>query len=49
MRPAAVPKRLTEVGLLERKKRATFADYPLAPTALERVRGLLTQRVRLRA
>jgi hypothetical protein len=48
-RPAAVPKRLTEVGLLERRKRGTFADYRLAPAALERVRGLQTQRVRLRA
>jgi hypothetical protein len=48
-RPAAIPKRLTEVGLLERRKRGTFADYRLAPAALERVRGLQTQRVRLRA
>jgi DNA-binding transcriptional ArsR family regulator len=42
-------KRLTEVGLLEREKGGTFAYYRLTPTALERVRALFTQRVRLRA
>jgi ArsR family transcriptional regulator len=33
-------KRLTEVGLLEREKRGTFAHYRIAPDALERVRAL---------
>jgi ArsR family transcriptional regulator len=33
-------KRLTEVGLLEREKRGTFAYYRLAPEALGRVRAL---------
>ena len=33
-------KRLTDVGLLEREKRGTFAYYRLAPEALERVRAL---------
>ncbi len=34
-------KRLTDVGLLERQKRGTFAYYRLAPDALDRVRSLL--------
>ena len=34
-------KRLTDVGLLEREKRGTFAYYRLAPEALDRVRALL--------
>jgi ArsR family transcriptional regulator, arsenate/arsenite/antimonite-responsive transcriptional repressor len=34
-------KRLTDVGLLEREKRGTFAYYRLAPKALDRVRALL--------
>ena len=33
-------KRLTEVGLLEREKRGTFAYYRLAPQAIDRVRAL---------
>ncbi len=33
-------KRLTDVGLLEREKRGTFAYYRLAPQALGRVRAL---------
>lgn len=33
-------KRLTEVGLLEREKRGTFAYYRLAPEAIDRVRAL---------
>ena len=33
-------KRLTDVGLLEREKRGTFAYYRLAPEALGRVRAL---------
>jgi ArsR family transcriptional regulator, arsenate/arsenite/antimonite-responsive transcriptional repressor len=34
-------KRLTDVGLLEREKRGTYAYYRLAPEALDRVRALL--------
>jgi len=33
-------KRLTDVGLLEREKRGTFAYYRLAPEAIGRVRAL---------
>ena len=33
-------KRLSDVGLLEREKRGTFAYYRLAPDAIERVRAL---------
>jgi ArsR family transcriptional regulator len=33
-------KRLTDVGLLEREKRGTFAYYRLAPQAIGRVRAL---------
>jgi ArsR family transcriptional regulator len=33
-------KRLTDVGLLEREKRGTFAYYRLAPEALDRVRAV---------
>jgi ArsR family transcriptional regulator, arsenate/arsenite/antimonite-responsive transcriptional repressor len=33
-------KRLTDVGLLEREKRGTFAYYRLAPDAIDRVRAL---------
>jgi ArsR family transcriptional regulator len=33
-------KRLTDVGLLEREKRGTYAYYRLAPKALQRVRAL---------
>lgn len=33
-------KRLTDVGLLEREKRGTFAYYRLAPQAIDRVRAL---------
>ncbi len=33
-------KRLTDVGLLEREKRGTFAYYRLAPEAIDRVRAL---------
>jgi ArsR family transcriptional regulator, arsenate/arsenite/antimonite-responsive transcriptional repressor len=33
-------KRLTDVGLLEREKRGTFAFYRLAPEALDRVRAV---------
>ena len=33
-------KRLTDVGLLEREKRGTFAYYRLAPQALDRMRAL---------
>lgn len=33
-------KKLTEVGLLEREKRGTFAYYRLAPQALDRVRAV---------
>ena len=33
-------KRLTDVGLLEREKRGTFAYYRLAPHAIGRVRAL---------
>ena len=33
-------KRLTDVGLLEREKRGTFAYYRIAPQAIDRVRAL---------
>ncbi|MGH3072216.1 MAG: ArsR/SmtB family transcription factor [Gaiellaceae bacterium] len=33
-------KRLTDVGLLERERRGTFAYYKLAPQAIDRVRAL---------
>ncbi|HEY8104425.1 MAG TPA: metalloregulator ArsR/SmtB family transcription factor [Gaiellaceae bacterium] len=33
-------KRLTDVGMLEREKRGTFAYYRLAPEAIDRVRAL---------
>lgn len=33
-------KRLTDVGLLEREKRGTFAYYRLAPEAIGRMRAL---------
>jgi ArsR family transcriptional regulator len=33
-------KRLTDVGLLEREKRGTFAYYRLVPKATERLRAL---------
>lgn len=33
-------KRLTDVGLLEREKRGTFAYYRLAPEAIDRVRAV---------
>jgi ArsR family transcriptional regulator len=33
-------KRLTDVGLLEREKRGTYAYYRLAPKSLQRVRAL---------
>ena len=33
-------KRLTDVGLLEREKRGTFAYYRLAPRSLDRLRAL---------
>lgn len=33
-------KRLTDVGLLEREKRGTYAYYRLAPEALDRVRAV---------
>ena len=33
-------KRLTDVGLVEREKRGTYAYYRLAPGALDRVRTL---------
>jgi ArsR family transcriptional regulator len=33
-------KRLSEVGLLEREKRGTYAYYRLAPEALDRVRAV---------
>ena len=35
-------KRLTDVGLLEREKRGTFAYYRLAPQAIDRVRAVFT-------
>lgn len=35
-------KQLVEAGLLEREPRGTFAYYRLAPSALERVAGLLS-------
>lgn len=33
-------KRLTDVGLLERERRGTFAFYRLAPRAIDRLRAL---------
>ncbi len=36
-------KQLTEIGLLEREKRGTYAYYRLAPGALERLRDLLAE------
>ena len=33
-------KKLTDVGLLERERRGTFAYYRLAPEALDRLRAL---------
>ena len=40
-------KQLTNVGLLERERRGTFAYYRLSPGALARVRGLLLERTPL--
>ncbi len=42
-------KQLSDVGLLERERRGTFAYYRLAPGALERVRGLLVEQGALAA
>jgi ArsR family transcriptional regulator len=36
-------KQLTEVGLLERERRGTFAYYRLAPGSLERLRDLFAE------
>lgn len=36
-------KQLTDVGLLERERRGTFAFYRLAAGSLERVRGLFAE------
>jgi ArsR family transcriptional regulator len=33
-------KKLTDVGLLERERRGTYAYYRIAPKALDRLRGL---------
>jgi ArsR family transcriptional regulator len=33
-------KKLTDVGLLERERRGTYAYYRIAPEALDRLRGL---------
>ena len=38
-------RQLSDVGLLERERRGTFAYYRLVPGALERVRGALGERV----
>ena len=42
-------KQLTDVGLLEREKRGTFAFYRLAPGALAAVRDLLAEPAALTA
>ncbi len=33
-------KKLTDIGLLERERRGTYAYYRIAPEALDRLRGL---------